>query len=273
MHGLGNDFVVLDCISSPIHVDSALVKAMGDRHFGIGCDQLLVIDTPRSPEADFSYRIFNADGNEVEHCGNGARCFAKYVFDKRLTRKREILVDTKAGRIVLTLRSDKLISVNMGVPNFEPEKIPLAPNTEKQDRYQISLASQKLNFWALSIGNPHAVIVVDDVATADVEGLGRALQNNGLFPQSVNVGFLEIDNECAVKLRVYERGAGETLACGSGACAAVVAGIANDYLSSPVTVQLPGGQLEITWAGDGEPVIMTGPAESVFSGHFDPPKS
>ena len=267
MHGLGNDFVVLDCISHNISVQPALVKAMADRHFGIGCDQLLVVDAPLTPDADFSYRIFNADGNEVEQCGNGARCFAKYVSDKRLTEKKSIQVDTVSGRIVLNIEADQQITVDMGAPNFSPSSLPLAVE-EQQDRYRTELDGQPLNFWAVSMGNPHAIITVDDIKTAPVSTTGPALQNSALFPKSVNVGFLEIDNECFVHLRVYERGVGETLACGTGACAAVVAGIANGYLSSPVTVNLSSGSLVIRWDSEQDNVFMTGPANTVFTGQY-----
>lgn len=268
MHGLGNDFVVLDLISHNITVEPALVKAMADRHFGVGCDQLLVVDTPSTPDADFSYRIFNADGNEVEHCGNGARCFAKYVTDKRLTNKAVIQVDTGAGRIVLRMEKDQLITVDMGVPNFEPASLPLNVD-QQEDRYRTQINGQNINFWAASMGNPHAIIMVDDIKTAEVDTIGPALQNSELFPNSVNVGFLEIDNECFVNLRVYERGVGETLACGSGACAAVAAGIHNGYLSSPVTVNLSGGSLLIRWDSEQDSVQMSGPASFVFNGHFN----
>ncbi len=268
MHGLGNDFVVIDCISSSITIEPGMVKAMSDRHFGIGCDQLLVVEPPKSADTDFSYRIFNADGNEVEQCGNGARCFAKYVTDKRLTRKKSITVDTLSGPIVLSLQKDKRVTVNMGKPDFTPANIPLKVDEQLQ-RYSTQINQQKVNFWAVSMGNPHAVVMVTDLKDTDIEGIGKALQTSALFPKSVNVGFLEIDNESYVHLRVYERGVGETLACGTGACAAVAAGIAGDYLSSPVTVCLPGGKLEIEWEDADASVLMTGPAETVFSGHFE----
>lgn len=268
MHGLGNDFVVLDCVSTVINISKPLVTALADRNYGVGCDQVLIVEPPKQPDSDFSYRIFNADGNEVEQCGNGARCFAKFVSDKRLTRKDRIVVDTLAGQITLNISKQGLVSVDMGAPQFEPAQIPLAQD-QQQTRYSTEVNDQNLNFWAVSMGNPHAVVMVHDLKDTDVEGLGTALQNSELFPKSVNVGFLEIDNESYVHLRVYERGVGETLACGTGACAAAVAGIAADYLSSPVTVKLPGGELEIDWPDADANVIMTGPATTVFSGHFD----
>jgi len=268
MHGLGNDFVVLDCVSSVINVNKALVKAMADRNYGIGCDQVLIVEPPKKPDSDFAYRIFNADGSEVEQCGNGARCFAKFVTDKRLTRKTSIVVDTLAGQITLNVGKNGLITVDMGKPNFTPAAIPL--NVDEQVvRYSTEINGQKINFWAASMGNPHAVVMVHDLNDIDVDATGKALQESNLFPESVNVGFLEIDNESYVKLRVYERGVGETLACGTGACAAAVTGIAADYLSSPVTVKLPGGELEIDWPEADENVMMSGPAATVFSGHFE----
>lgn len=268
MHGLGNDFVVLDCVSSVINIDKYLVKAIADRNYGVGCDQVLIIEPPRSPDSDFAYRIFNQDGSEVEQCGNGARCFAKYVYDKRLTRKTSIEVDTMRGKITLNITKSGAVSVDMGKPDFTPSSLPLAVDAEKT-RYQTEVAGNRVNFWAASMGNPHAVIMVHDLNDIDVETTAKGLQNSKLFPKSVNVGFLEIDNESYVHLRVYERGVGETLACGTGACAAVVTGIAADYLSSPVTVKLPGGELNIEWEDMDGNVMMTGPATTVFTGHFD----
>lgn len=268
MHGLGNDFVVLDCINNNIDISSELVKAMSDRHFGVGCDQLLVVDIPNNPDSDFSYRIFNADGNEVEQCGNGARCFAKYVVDKKLTAKTKISVDTIGGKIVLHIEKDQQVTVDMGLPNFEPASLPMQVD-EVLERYRYETDAHAFNFWAVSVGNPHAIIMTDDVKTADVEGIGTTLQQSSLFPESVNVGFLEIDNECLVHLRVFERGVGETLACGTGACAAAVAGIARGYLSSPVTVNLPGGPLTIDWESESSNILMTGPAATVYHGQFN----
>jgi len=268
MHGLGNDFVVLDCVSSVIRISKELITALADRHFGIGCDQVLVVEPPKSPDSDFAYRIFNADGQEVEQCGNGARCFAKYVFDKRLTRKTDIIVDTMRGKITLNIGKSGTVSVDMGQPDFTPTALPMAVD-EQATRYSTTVNDQNVNFWAVSMGNPHAVVMVHDLNDIDIEGTAKALQKSSLFPNSVNVGFLEIDNESYVHLRVYERGVGETLACGTGACAAVAAGIAADYLSSPVTVKLRGGELDIDWETTDDNIVMTGPAQTVFTGNFD----
>lgn len=268
MHGLGNDFVVLDCISSNIQVNTDLVKALADRNYGVGCDQVLIVEPPKSINSDFAYRIYNADGAEVEQCGNGARCFAKYVYDKHLTRKTDILVDTMRGQITLHINKAGKISVDMGKPDFTPSALPLAVDS-KAARYSTMIDNEKINFWAVSMGNPHAVIMVHDLSEIDIQKTAQALQQSELFPNSVNVGFLEIDNESFVNLRVYERGVGETQACGTGACAAVAAGIAADYLSSPVTVKLPGGILDIEWSDFDSSVIMTGPAQTVFTGNFD----
>jgi diaminopimelate epimerase len=264
MHGLGNDFVVIDAINQHVKLTSEQIRFMADRHFGIGFDQLLLVERPVSDNADFKYRIFNADGSEVSQCGNGARCFARFVRDKNLGNNNQILVDTNAGQLLLSF-ADDLITVNMGIPNHEPAKIPLLVNSEAPD-YPVYIDDVEYRFSAVSLGNPHAVIVVEDIINAPVATVGQQLECHPLFPERANIGFMQIIDKEHIKLRVYERGAAETLACGSGACAAVVVGIELKLLDRSVSVCLPGGLLKITWAGRGEPVYMTGPALSVFEG-------
>jgi len=268
MHGLGNDFVVIDAVNQPVTLDAGTIRRLADRHFGIGCDQVLVVEPPPGPVADFRYRIFNADGSEVAQCGNGARCFARFVRAKGLTDRDEVRVMTAAGLMTLTLIDGDQVRVEMGVPDFEPAAIPLAVH-EEMPEYQVTVAGRDWRFGAVSLGNPHAVIVVPEVASAPVETVGAALQRHPLFPERVNVGFMEIVSAQAVRLRVYERGSGETLACGSGACAAAVVGIDQGRLRSPVEVTLPGGALRIEWQGRGTPVWMTGPAAFVFEGEIE----
>ena len=265
MHGTGNDFVVIDLISQRCRLRPGDVRRIADRHFGIGCDQVLLVEPPGSPEADFRYRIFNADGNEVEQCGNGARCFARFVRDKKLTSKRIIKVETAAGEIELRMLNRSEAQVDMGVPRFEPGDIPLDAE-QRQDTYQIEVDNEVFDIGAVSMGNPHAILRVDDVASAPVEHLGPLLEGHGDFPNRVNVSFLQVDDPTTARLRVFERGVGETLACGTGACAAVVHGITQGWLQDTVTVTLPGGKLSISWAGEGQPVIMTGPTAVVFEG-------
>lgn len=267
MHGLGNDFVVIDAINQSISLTAENIRFLADRHFGVGCDQLLLVEKPVSSNADFKYRIFNADGGEVAQCGNGARCFARFVRDKNLTDKDEIRVDTDAGQLVLCFNKEGLITVDMGVPRQAPAQIPLLMPDEAK-LYQAKVDGVDVEFAALSMGNPHAVITVDDVLTAPVEVFGAQLESHPLFPQRVNVGFMQVINRQQINLRVYERGAAETLACGSGACAAVVAGIEQNLLDSRVSVHLPGGELMIEWAGRGCPVMMSGPAVSVYEGQI-----
>lgn len=269
MHGLGNDFVVIDAINQAINLSGEQIRCIADRHFGVGCDQLLLVEKPVNANADFKYRIFNADGSEVAQCGNGARCFARFVSEKRLTDKREITVDTDAGQLILRLTEHGLVTVNMGVPRHSPAQIPLLASSEAKQYHADSTRCGAVEFAALSMGNPHAVLQVDDVATAPVSTLGAELESHPLFPQRVNVGFMQVVSRSQIKLRVYERGAAETLACGSGACAAVVAGIELGLLDSRVHVALPGGELTIEWAGRGFPVMMTGPAISVFEGQIE----
>jgi len=267
MHGLGNDFMVVDCITQNIFFSPDLIRRLADRHTGVGFDQLLVVEAPYDPETDFHYRIFNADGSEVEQCGNGARCFARFVRMKGLTNKYSISVSTKKGKMVLNIEEDDQVTVNMGVPEFEPNKIPFkAKQTEKT--YILRADEKTLFCGAVSMGNPHVVTVVDDVATTDVDTLGPLLESHERFPERVNAGFMQVVSRNEVKLRVYERGAGETQACGSGACGAVAVGIVQGLLDEKVTVNLPGGSLKIAWQGEGKPLYMTGPATHVFDGQL-----
>lgn len=267
MHGLGNDFMVVDCITQNIFFSPDLIRRLADRHRGIGFDQLLVVEPPYDPESDFHYRIFNADGSEVEQCGNGARCFARFVRMKGLTNKYSITVSTKNGKMVLKIEDNDDVTVNMGVPEFEPNKIPFrAKQTEKT--YIMRANDQTLFCGAVSMGNPHCVTVVDDIDNADIDTLGPLIESHERFPERVNAGFMQLLSRQAVKLRVYERGAGETQACGSGACGAVAVGINQGILDNDVTVSLPGGDLLIRWAGPGKPLYMTGPASHVFDGQL-----
>jgi diaminopimelate epimerase len=267
MQGLGNDFVVIDAVNQHIALTSEQIRLWSDRHFGIGFDQLLLVEKAESANADFKYRIFNADGGEVAQCGNGARCFARFVRDKKLSDKDEIRVDTNSGQLLLRFDGDNLITVNMGVPRFSPAEIPLLAE-EELSFYTVQVSNAKNAFGAVSMGNPHAVIQVSDIITAPVAELGKALESHVFFPERVNVGFMQVVDRQHIKLRVFERGAAETLACGSGACAAVVIGIEHGLLDYTVCVELPGGTLSINWPGRGEPVLMTGPAISVFEGHI-----
>lgn len=267
MHGLGNDFVVIDAVNQHVQLTVEQVRFLADRHFGVGCDQLLLVEKPVSDNAEFKYRIFNADGSEVAQCGNGARCFARFVRDKGLSSKDEIVVDTDAGQLVLRFNADDLITVEMGVPRFEPAQIPLNV-PEKARLYKVKLAQTEFEFAAVSMGNPHAIIRVDEVSTAPVATIGAAMECHELFPERANIGFMQVVSCRQIKLRVFERGAAETLACGSGACAAVVAGIEQGLLEQDVQVGLPGGELKINWLGSGYPVLMSGPATVVFEGQI-----
>ena len=267
MHGLGNDFVVIDAVTQSVTMTPELARKLGDRHFGIGCDQLLLVEPPPSPDVDFSYRIFNADGSEVEQCGNGIRCFAKFVRDRRMTGKRSIRVSTCAGILTATVGTDNRITVDMGVPVLEPAAIPFtAP--QRAVTYALDAGGQRLDISAVSMGNPHLVLEVADIDSAPVATLGPLLESHPHFPNRVNAGFMAIHSPTEIDLRVYERGAGETLACGSGACAAVVSGILRGQLHTEVQVNLPGGPLTIHWEGEGHPVMMTGPAVTVFQGRI-----
>ena len=270
MHGLGNDFVVIDAIHQSVALTPQQIRFIADRHFGIGCDQLLLVEA--ADGVDFRYRIFNSDGGEVEQCGNGARCFARFVKDKHLTDKTCITVSTNTGVIQLIEQPNGQVTVNMGAPKFAPADIPILAEG-RSDRYTIALTSQhpqvqELQVGAVSMGNPHAVLLVDDVLQAPVETLGPLLEKHTRFPRRINVGFMQIVDKLNIKLRVFERGVGETRACGTGACAAVVIGRLWGLLDEQVNVNLPGGQLMVQWSGEGEPVWMTGPAESVFEGRI-----
>ena len=267
MQGLGNDFVVFDAIHQQVDLTGAQCRHIADRHFGVGCDQLLLVEPARMAGSDFHYRIFNADGSEVEQCGNGARCFARYVRDRGLTEKDVITVGTLAGIITLYLQEDGSVKVNMGVPELEPANIPFVAE-QSAISYAIEVGAEILMLGAVSMGNPHAVLTVADVDTAQVERIGPLLERHPRFPHRVNVGFMQVCSPQKIRLRVFERGAGETLACGTGACAAVVAGRLQDLLDSTVTVNLQGGSLDIHWPGEGEAVIMTGPATTVFHGRI-----
>ena len=265
MHGLGNDFVVIDAISQPIELSTRQIRHLADRRMGIGCDQLLLVEKSDSPDAEFRYRIFNANGAEVEQCGNGARCFARFVRDKGLTDSDRIPVQTPAGRIELIVEDDDSITVDMGAPRLEPEQIPFQA-TVRAPRYALSVAGETVELGAVSMGNPHAVLQVPHADSAPVAKLGPQLEAHPRFPNRVNVGFMEIVARDHIHLRVFERGVGETLACGSGACAAVVIGRIQGQLDETVSVELRGGDLVVSWAGEGQPVLMTGPATFVFEG-------
>ena len=257
MHGLGNDFMVLDLVSQHAHIQPKHAKQWGDRHTGVGFDQLLIVEPPSNPDVDFRYRIFNCDGTEVEQCGNGARCFARYVLDKRLTVKRQLRVETKGGIIELDIRSDGQVGVNMGPPRLLPAEIPFVADAQALS-YTVEVDGQQVALAAVSMGNPHAVLRVDSVDSAPVHSLGPKLEHHSRFPNRVNVGFIQVVDRQHAKLRVWERGAAETQACGTGACAAAVAAISQGWMDSPVQIELPGGRLSIEWAGPGQPVMMTG---------------
>jgi len=263
MHGLGNDFVVIDAIRQQVDLTPARVRFLADRHFGVGCDQLLLVERAQQAGVDFRYRIFNADGGEVEQCGNGARCFVRFVLDQGLTDRRQIRVETMSGVITLTAEDDGEITVNMGVPVFDPARIPFDSASDAFVQ-PLDVAGTAVPITAVSMGNPHAVQVVADVDAAPVGQQGPLIESHTRFPARVNAGFVQVVDAHHIRLRVYERGAGETLACGTGACAAVVAGVVRNLLDSPVRVTTRGGELNIRWAGEGEPVYMTGPAVTVF---------
>jgi diaminopimelate epimerase len=286
MHGVGNDFVVLDGISQRIDLAQIELRRIADRHFGVGCDQILVVERARAPGVDFRYRIFNADGGEIEQCGNGARCFVRFVRDKGLTTKREIRVETLSGVIAPRLEDDGRVTVDMGPPALEPARVPfdatgLAPLRDLPAASPLAAGVRRVEVWPLdvygrtthvvvvSMGNPHAVQVVPDVDLAPVGTQGPLIEGHPRFPQRVNAGYLHVVDRHRIALRVYERGAGETLACGTGACAAVVAGIRLGLVDSPVVVATRGGELTIHWAGADNPVYMTGPAETVFEGEIE----
>ena len=266
MQGLGNDFVVIDGVRQTVFLTPEKIRSLADRHFGVGCDQVLLVESAEHSHADFRYRIFNADGSEVAQCGNGARCFARFVRDKGLTDKDEIQVDTDAGRLVLKLVDDEGVMVNMGLPRHAPGEIPLLEEPEAL-RYTLRLGAESVAFGAVSMGNPHAVIQVNDIETAEVERLGPWLESHPQFPERVNVGFAEVRTRERLRLRVWERGAGLTRACGTGACAALVAGVRRGLLDPEAILVLDGGELEIAWRLDGH-VLMTGDVEIEFEGRL-----
>ena len=265
MHGLGNDFVIIDGINQDLALNPEQVRLLSNRHLGIGCDQLLIVEPARNPAADFGYRIFNADGSEAEQCGNGARCFVEFVRRHGLTDKDAVVLETRAGLIHARIEDGKLVSVEMGVPRFEPDSIPFVAD-KPEIRYALDLDGESIEVTPASIGNPHAVLLVDDVTKAPVARLGPLIEHHKRFPERANVGFMEILDRTQIRLRVFERGSGETLACGSGACAAVAAGRRLGLLDERVLVELPGGRLLIQWPGEGHPMVMTGPATHVFEG-------
>ena len=269
MHGLGNDFVVIDGVRQQVALDAAAVRRLADRHTGIGCDQLLLVEPPPDASVDFRYRIFNADGGEVEQCGNGARCFARFVHDQGLCDKTALRVATRAGVLALRHEADGQVTVDMGVPEFEPARIPFTA-AARATTYRLDTELGEVSFGAVALGNPHAVLRVDDPDQAPVATLGPLLESHPDFPRRVNVGFLGVVDRGHVRLRVFERGVGETRACGSGACAAVVVGRQQGLLDARVAVDLAGGRLVISWLGEGEPVLMTGPATHVFEGEIEP---
>jgi diaminopimelate epimerase len=268
MQGLGNDFVVFDGISQTVSLTPEQCRRIADRHFGVGCDQILLVEKSGSDDVDFRYRIFNADGGEVEQCGNGARCFVRFVHDKGLTAKSAIRVETASGVIEPQLLGSGLVKVNMGAPRFAPAEIPFVADVEALT-YPLKVGQHVIEIAVVSMGNPHAVLRVNDLDSAPVDILGAAIESHARFPQRVNAGFMQVLTPHDIRLRVYERGAGETLACGTGACAAAVAGIRQGWLSSPVSVHTRGGDLVIEWKGAGQPVFMTGPAETVFEGEIE----
>ena len=269
MQGCGNDFVVFDAVRQTISLTPEKVKRLADRRYGVGCDQVLLIRPASGRDFDFRFEIFNADGSEVEQCGNGARCFARFVREKGLTAKDELSVETRAGPIVLRIEADGRVAVNMGLPRFEPVEIPFAA-TRRKDSYTLDIGgSETVEIGVLSLGNPHAVQVVPDVDAAPVSRLGPAIERHPRFPKRVNAGFMQVLDRSHIRLRVYERGVGETLACGSGACAAVVSGRVRGLLDERVEVSLPGGQLQVCFKDTDEPVWMIGPAEFVFDGNVN----
>ena len=267
MQGTGNDFVIFNTLSHPLSLSCEQIKHIADRRLGIGCDQVLLLGPPKNNETDVYYRIFNSDGTEVTQCGNGARCIGIYLNNKGLVKKNSIIAETKSSQLILKINNNS-VTVNMGIPEFEPADIPLNISG-RLENYSLSLGDEEIIFGAVSIGNPHAVIIVDDVESASVESIGAAIQEYGVFPKGVNVGFVQILDRKTIKLRVYERGAGETLACGSGACAAAVISCQQGYLGDVVEVKLRGGCLKIHWAGEGAPVYMNGSVSTVYEGEIE----
>lgn len=268
MHGAGNDFVVIDGVRQSVALSADQIRFIADRHFGIGCDQILLVEKTQRDDADFRYRIFNADGGEVEQCGNGARCFVRFVHDQKLTSKRGIVVETKSGLISPHLEDDGRVTVNMGPPIFDPSQIPFVSDSQEVIQ-PLQLGTEVVQITAVSMGNPHAVQVVTDIEAAPVTTQGALIEHHPRFPKRVNAGYMQIVDRTHIRLRVFERGAGETLSCGTGACAAVVAGIRRKLLDNTVHVATRGGSLKITWAGERSPVLMTGPAINVFEGEIN----
>lgn len=268
MHGLGNDFVVIDAINQSVNLSPEQVRFIADRHYGVGCDQLLLVEPPISTDVDFKYRIFNADGGEVAQCGNGVRCFARFVVDKGLTTKTKISVETASGLVFSRLEANGQVVVDMGVPNFSPASLPFDAEVESEG-YSIPVGGNYVEIGVVSMGNPHVVVQVDDISEAPVGTLGPAIESHVLFPQRVNVGFMQVVSREQIRLRVFERGVGETQACGTGACAAMAVAHRWGMVDDAVTVELLGGQLLIQWSGEGSPLLMTGPAETVFEGTID----
>jgi len=267
MHGLGNDFVVIDAISQAVDLTSEQITKLADRHFGIGCDQLLLVEKPTDTQAEFRYRIFNADGGEVEQCGNGARCFATFVRQRGLTTNTQIIVETAGGLIELKV-SDEQVTVNMGVPDFRPQSLPFLAE-KPAESYDLMVNGAEYAIGAVSMGNPHAVMQVDDLDSVNIDTLGAAIESHAQFPNRVNAGFMQVINREEIRLRVFERGVGETQACGTGACAAVAVGRKSGLLDEVVTVHLRGGDLKIRWPGAGQDLLMTGPATTVFDGSIE----
>ncbi|MGV7235301.1 MAG: diaminopimelate epimerase [Nitrosomonadaceae bacterium] len=267
MHGLGNDFVLIDCVNQSVQLSPEQLRYLANRRLGIGCDQILLVEKAKS-NADFRYRIFNSDGSEVEQCGNGARCFVRYVYDQGMTQKKEIRVETLGGIIVPRLETNGEVTVNMGIPKFEPQEIPFIAE-ERMLTYLLDVSKKQIEFSILSMGNPHAVQIVEDINHSSILAEGTLIENHSRFPQHVNAGYMQVVNREHINLRVYERGVGETLSCGTGACAAVVAGITRGLLDSTVRVSTIGGNLSICWEGGNNPVWMTGPAISVFDGEIE----
>ena len=268
MHGLGNDFVVLNGLEGGIELSREQLRLLADRHFGVGCDQILLLQPPEDTDAQVRYRIFNADGTEVEQCGNGARCIAAYLSHHGYVKEGRIIVETVKGNIIIYLDGGDRVRVNMGIPRFEPADIPmLVP--ERSPMYTMELSVGTTSLMTVSMGNPHAVLIVNDVDWTPVSELGTEIQSHRIFPEGVNVGFMQIIDSGHIRLRVYERGVGETLACGTGACAAMVTGCVNNRLANEVDIGLKGGHLTVTWAGEGEPVFMTGPTTMVYEGQIE----
>jgi len=267
MHGLGNDFVVIDAISQTINLSMVQIKAISDRHFGVGCDQLLLVERATVKDAEFRYRIFNADGGEVEQCGNGARCFALFVRQQGLTSNKDIRVETAGGLIELKVENNQ-VTVNMGRPDFKPRSLPFLADIQSES-YKLMVNGDEYAIAVVSMGNPHAVMQVDDLEKVDIDTLGRAIEGHEMFPNRVNAGFMQIIARDEISLRVFERGAGETQACGTGACAAVAVGRVSGQLDEHVTVHLRGGDLSIRWQGEDQDLLMTGPATTVFQGKIN----